>query len=61
MYTFIHSYSPRTLDNDIALLKLNRPAPFDSNVGVACLPEHDFEVPVGSECMITGWGKIEGK
>ena len=40
---------------------MNRPAPFDSNVGVACLPEQTTEVPVGSECMITGWGKIEGE
>jgi len=52
-------YNPATLNNDIALLKLDRPAPFGTYVGTACLPDQDDDVPVGTECTITGWGKIE--
>lgn len=48
-----------TLDSDIALIKVNRPIPFDKkSVATVCLPEKDEVIPVGSNCFITGWGKI---
>jgi len=50
------NYSPRTLNNDIALLKLRTPVVFNKYVKPICLPKGN--VPVGTECYITGWGKI---
>jgi len=52
-------YNPRTLDYDIALIKLAQPVPFNQYTGMACLPEKDDVVPVGTTCFITGWGKIQ--
>jgi len=48
------------LDSDIALLKTDRPIPFSKYVGTICLPGYKEEVPVGTECTITGWGKTQG-
>lgn len=48
-------YSHRTIDNDIALLKLIRPVKLNKYVQPACFPSED--PPVGSQCYITGWGK----
>jgi len=50
------SYNPRTLDNDIALIKVNRPIMFNNNVQPVCLTPSEFRA--GSNCYITGWGKI---
>jgi len=44
------------LDYDIALFKLKRPAQFNQYVQPVCLPSGD--VDPGTECYITGWGKI---
>jgi len=49
-------YSKSLHNNDIALLKLSQPAQLNSHVHPACLPSG--EIPVGSQCYITGWGKI---
>lgn len=49
---------PSRLDKDIALLKLNRPVPFNRLIGTACLPDKDAVLPIGTKCYITGWGKI---
>merc|ERR1712243_313296 len=49
------SYNPRVLDNDIAMFKLTKPAKLGKYVKTACLPTGD--VPVGTDCYITGWGK----
>ena len=48
------SYSRKTLDNDIALMKLSRPAIFGKFVKPVCLPNHKQDVPVGTQCFITG-------
>lgn len=57
---FMHEeYStPSQFDKDIAVLKLNRPIPFDKYVGTVCLPDKNAPVPVGTKCHISGWGKI---
>jgi len=47
----------RSLNNDIAMLKVSRPVIFTREVSSACLPETD--VKPGAECYITGWGKIQ--
>jgi len=52
------SYAPRTLNTDIALMKLATPVQFGKWVKPVCLPGQGQNVPVGTECYITGWGKI---
>ena len=47
-------YLRRTLDYDIALIKVNRPLPFDKYVATVCLPDKDDVVPVGTQCYVTG-------
>jgi len=50
-------YDPRHINNDIAMFKLERPVKFNKFVSPICLPKAN--VPVGSECYITGWGKTQ--
>jgi len=49
-------YDPYHLNNDIALFKLKEPAKLNKYVKTACLPK--APAPVGSNCYITGWGKM---
>ena len=44
----------RGSNNDIALLKLSRPARINDRVSPACLPEANYIVPPGTTCYITG-------
>jgi len=46
------------LNNDIALLQLEKPAIFGKHVQPVCLPNQGDAPRVGSKCYITGWGKI---
>ena len=48
------SYNNPRLSNDIALLQLEKQAILNNRVGVVCLPKQDFEVPLESNCYITG-------
>eukprot|EP00795_Rhopilema_esculentum_P002362 gene2362-18002_t len=48
------SYSRRVINNDIALLKLSKPAKYGKYVSPVCLPQHGADVPVGTHCYITG-------
>ena len=43
---------PTTLNNDIAVLELEKPIQFNKYVQPACLPE--FFVKPGTECYVTG-------
>lgn len=45
-------YDPRRLNNDIAMLYLEKPVQFNKYVSPVCLPKS--EVPPGSKCYITG-------
>ena len=47
-------YKRETLDYDIALIKLNRPVPFDKYSATICLPKKDEIVSVGTNCFIAG-------
>jgi len=49
---------PKTMDNDITLLKLEKPAVINDYVSPVCLPKTD--VPDGKMCYVTGWGNTEG-
>jgi len=48
--------TPSDLNNDIAVIELQTPIKFNKYVQPLCLPDKD--VPVGTQCYITGWGKI---
>ncbi|XP_065654320.1 chymotrypsinogen B isoform X2 [Hydra vulgaris] len=50
------AYWRLTLDHDVGLLKLSKPIQFNNWVQPICLPIID--VPNGTECFVTGWGKI---
>jgi len=49
-------YNPSTLENDIALLFLDRPATFNSLVRNISIPPQGSDVTVGKSCVISGWG-----
>jgi len=54
-----YSYgAPVQHDNDIALLKLKRPARMSKFISPVCLPSHNDDVAVDEECYISGWGKL---
>jgi len=52
-------YKPTKLNNDIALMKLKTPARFTDQVQPICLPNTGDDIPVGTKCYISGWGKIQ--
>ena len=52
--------------NDIALVKLRRKGngqgiDFSEKVGPVCLPSYDSPQKPGTECVVSGWGKTNGK
>ncbi|XP_043095485.1 transmembrane protease serine 13b isoform X2 [Puntigrus tetrazona] len=49
------NYDPASNNNDIALLKLSKPA---SNIQPVCLPAFDQKFPAGKKCWTTGFGVI---
>nr|XP_058933110.1 serine protease 44-like [Kogia breviceps] len=57
----IHKYfNPiGTVENDIALALLAFPVNFSSHIQPVCLPEKAFMVQAGTECWVTGWGKLD--
>ncbi|XP_078412858.1 plasminogen-like isoform X2 [Cetorhinus maximus] len=46
--------------NDIALLKLERPAVLNDKVTIICLPTEGYILPNGDDCYVTGWGETQG-
>ena len=40
-------YNPHITDNDVTLLKLDRPALLTPDVQLACLPEAGYQLPQG--------------
>jgi len=54
--TFSHpSYSSRSMEYDIALVKLSTPVDLNNCVGTVCLPTSDV---LEETCWITGWGTL---
>ncbi|MEQ2254691.1 hypothetical protein ILYODFUR_006185 [Ilyodon furcidens] len=57
------NYNTRTVDNDIALLRLQSPAPFSKYIVPICLPGRPLAEKVlhlnGTTTVVTGWGKDE--
>eukprot|EP00794_Sanderia_malayensis_P020315 gene20315-22314_t len=52
--------SPSAINNDIALVQLDRPAILNGKVGTVCLPHKDYQIPVNSFCVTAGWGLTSG-
>ena len=53
--------SPNQYSNDIALLRLSRPAVLGKGVGLVCLSDPNFQLPFDNSnkrCWITGWGGL---
>ncbi|XP_066101426.1 putative serine protease 45 [Saccopteryx bilineata] len=44
---------------DIALLRLHSPAVFSKYVQPICLPEPTYDLKVGTQCWVTGWGQVK--
>ncbi|XP_043085332.1 transmembrane protease serine 2 isoform X2 [Puntigrus tetrazona] len=54
----MHNFDPITNENDIALMKLNRPLMITSNVRPVCLPNKGMYFAAPRECYVTGWGAL---
>ncbi|XP_063559809.1 LOW QUALITY PROTEIN: putative serine protease 42 [Gorilla gorilla gorilla] len=46
-----------TIRNDLALLQLQHPVNFTSNIQPICIPQENFQVEATTRCWVTGWGK----
>ncbi|XP_074644514.1 uncharacterized protein LOC141901270 [Tubulanus polymorphus] len=46
--------------NDIALIKLERPVALTDYVNTICLPDENEEFHSGEECVVAGWGMLNG-
>ncbi|XP_059124749.1 inactive serine protease 45-like isoform X1 [Peromyscus eremicus] len=44
---------------DIALLHLDIPITYNKYVQPICLPEYNFNLKVGTQCWVTGWGQTK--
>lgn len=58
---FIHPkyHNPNLFSNDLALLKLTRPASLSDGTGLVCLPNRKLPLSLSESCWITGWGYID--
>ena len=45
---------PSNLNNDIALLKLDKPLKLNDRIRTVCLPKNGTVIPVGSTCFMSG-------
>lgn len=45
--------------SDIALLRLEAPVTFNKYAQPICLPEQGFNLKVGTQCWVSGWGKAK--
>ena len=53
---FVHpNYMAGTFDNDLALLELDRPVPFQEHIIPVCLPNDEMN-NVGGVATVAGWG-----
>ncbi|XP_013790327.2 tryptase gamma-like [Limulus polyphemus] len=55
--TYIHhNYNSQTLDNDIALLKLEKETGLNNDTCLVCLPARGVTRQPGKHCTVTGYG-----
>ena len=53
--------NPLSFSNDIALIKLLKPANLGIDIGLVCLPDKGHALPfdnLNKKCWITGWGRL---
>ena len=54
---FIHpQYNSKTIDNDIALVKLSKPVKYTKYIRPACIPASGSKVKAGADAFVSGWG-----
>ncbi|KAM4570667.1 trypsin-3 [Fundulus diaphanus] len=53
---YLYNYNYRTFNNDIMLIKLDRPAQLNSFVQPARLPDESTPALKGDMCTVSGWG-----
>lgn len=46
-----------SVNNDIALVKLDKPVSMSSDTGFSCVPDADLIAAPGTDCIAVGWGK----
>lgn len=51
-----HNHNADTLENDIALLRLQRPLRLKPSICLVCLPTRGSTVRPGKRCTVTGYG-----
>ena len=54
-------HNPLRFSNDIALIKLSKPAHLGVGVGLVCMPDVSHPLPfdnINRTCWITGWGTL---
>ncbi|GFU10450.1 protein masquerade [Nephila pilipes] len=54
-----HNHNGQTLDNDIALLRLEHPVQLQESVCLVCLPARGAENNPGKRCTVTGYGYMD--
>lgn len=60
IYVWVHPrYNYSTFRNDIAVLKLERPIPFSSNISSIRLSADDTPLSSGADLIASGWGKTQ--
>ncbi|NP_001088818.1 proteinase 3 L homeolog precursor [Xenopus laevis] len=55
---FENGFNPMNLENDIVILKLDRPVSVNGKVQVVSLPSANEDVPAGTQCVTAGWGRL---
>lgn len=59
-HIYIHpDWDHHTTDNDLALIRLDRPANLTGRVNIICLSEPEYKFPPSTKCMISGWGTTQ--
>nr|XP_033812594.1 neutrophil elastase-like [Geotrypetes seraphini] len=58
LQVFENGFNPRSLKNDILVLKLNRAADLNVTVQTVKLPKQNQTVPARTQCVTAGWGQL---
>jgi len=53
------NWDRKTVNNDVAIVKLNKPAIINAKVKPVCLPQQGYHQGIDSKCVASGWG-IDG-
>ena len=53
------AWNQQTMDNDIAILKLETALTLGTTIQAACLPSDNFNPAAGTTCHVSGWGTLK--